>query len=181
MITNIYTEADKRAVIGEEQFMFTQRFTETGLPGSNHDLNVDGSVTPVIFKISPPPGVMVTIQEVIVYIEDEGHFDTDTFGHDAQMQNGLIIHRRHAGVIVATIPIIIKTNADVASLIHDINDRHWAGDKEFMTARWTVGRGINGIVLDGNHQDNVEVQVRDDLTGLDKFYVTAQGVLNIRG
>jgi len=178
-LSNFFNADQRRAVINEDRFMFTQPFQLNGTGTDN--LNVDGSVTPQIFSITPPLGTLITVSQVIIYIEDLGHLVPHRFGHDIDMTNGLIIHRRHEGNIIATIPSLIKTNGDIAALVYDVNINHPRSDSEFMVAKWEVGRGIQGIVIDGNHNDSVEVQVRDDLTGLEYFRVTAQGTIDIRG
>jgi len=181
MITNIYNEADKRLVIDEDRFMFTQRFTEDGTPTGQYEADVDGSVTPVSFSIKPPAGVRMIIEQVIVYIEDTGKFESHRFGHDVLMHNGIEINRRHEGAIIATIPIKIKTNADVASLMYDVNTQAWSANLQFLVAKWDVGRAQQGITIDGNHNDSVEMVINDDLTAISRFWVTAQGVANIMG
>lgn len=69
---------------------FATRFMDTVGDGSGSiDLNVNGSVTPVTFKITPAPGEILYMSRLLWYLRDTGSLDSGGFGNGAALTNGI--------------------------------------------------------------------------------------------
>lgn len=69
---------------------FATRFMDSVGDGSGSiELNVDGSTTPVIFKIKPAPGEILYLSRLLWYLRDSGSLDSGGFGNGAELTNGI--------------------------------------------------------------------------------------------
>ena len=155
-------------------FAFTT--SASGYRGSA-DMNVDGSTTPVIFKIEPPDGVKWDIVRFILVLRDATAMDDGKFGGLTALTNGIVIRK-----INGTWKNIFnaKTNGDFGLRNFDatyIDDTLGpSGEYGFRTRRTFGGQNKNGVVirLDGE-DDSFQLIVQDDLTGLTFMEAVAQG------
>lgn len=148
-------------------------------------LNVNGSVTPVIFYASPVGLVDPVnsnkpqkwdIVRVMFQMTDNVSMDDAKFGGLTALANGIIFRKRNG-----TYKNIfnIKSNADFALHAYDISysDKAPAGFFGFRSRRTFGGQEKNGVVLrlSAAENDQAQVIVRDDLRGLTKFEAVVQG------
>jgi len=157
---------------------FAYDTTAIGIRG-NTNLNVDGSVTPVIFSVSPKnltDGVSWDITRFIAIIEDNSAMDTSTFGGLSALTNGVVFRSKNG--ITKNI-FNVKTNGDFASEAFDVgyDDRAPSGSFGFRVRRTFSGQDKNGVVikLQSTTNDEFQIIINDDLTGLTHFHVIAQG------
>ena len=69
---------------------YATRFMDTVGDGSGStDLNVDGSTTPVIFKIVPTHGEILYLSRLLWYLRDTGSLDSGGFGNGPELTNGI--------------------------------------------------------------------------------------------
>jgi len=142
------------------------------------DLTVNGSpASPLIYHIKPPSGVKWDIVRILFYIEDDSAMDDGKFGGISALTNGIVLRSKNGTYLnIAN----VKTNGDFAQIAFDRDyvAKPPAGTGHSMIVRRTFGgQSKNGVVirLDGDKDDELEVIVRDDLTGLSHFHVIVQG------
>lgn len=155
---------------------FTIRANLSGeCDGTDFNQAVDGSITPVVFKIKPDPGVVLRVHRLILYVQDTGTFDSDKWGNGIVMANGIDFEYIRQGVPKTLCQFMVKTSGDMSGLCFDYNHViHGAGD-EYGVWRYTFDKSGNPIRLVGDDGDEIRVIINDDLTGLSKQFATYQG------
>ena len=155
-------------------------FTTAGsiLQHSHKDMNVDGSVTPVVFSILPfglQSGDMV---RTIVEMRSSAAMDFEKFGSLPALTNGVVMRVNNGDGTYRHL-YNFKSNGDIIEYCFDhsfqVNN---ANNVRGFTARLTWGgQGKHGVVirLDGALGEALEIIVQDDLTGLDRMHWTCQG------
>ena len=146
------------------------------------NMNVDGSVTPVVFTILPlnlsPTSNQWDIVRMIFAIQDGSSMDSSMFGSIAGgITNGIVVRQKNG---FFQNYFNVKTNGDFALRAYDIafDDRASPQGEYFFRSRRTFGgQSKTGVTirLAGEDDDEFQVIIQDDLTGLDNFSVTAQG------
>lgn len=157
----------------DDDRQFLRRHLDTVGDGSgNHDANVNGSVTPVLFRINAPTNSTHVIHRLHVVIEDGGSFRTDTYGAiTGGLTNGLRVgyFDSTTGAIVEDITNghPVTSNFDWSMHAYPVTLQEWGGGNSHIVAIWDFAE--DGCSLHLNHlQTNrcFGVEVRDDLTGL---------------
>jgi len=157
-------------------FAFT---TSGGCSFGSRDLAVDGSVTPMIFRVGPgnlAPGQGWDIVRVMFTMVDEVEMDDGTFGGIPALPKGMIL--RHVNGHNKNI-FNAKTNGELALRNYDgqYADAPKKGFYGYRSRRTFGGQSKNGVVirLFSAGDDQIQVIVQDDLTDLESFYCVAQG------
>lgn len=144
---------------------------------TSKQMSVDGSIIPAIFHIKPSAGVRWDITRVIFYMEDTSAMDLALFGSLPAITNGIVVRKKDG----------IYHNIFNAKKNGDFNIR--AYDGQFLGPNLPVGvfgfqcrRSFNGpdkngvvIRLDGDLGDELQILVRDDISGMTAFNAVAQG------
>ena len=138
------------------------------------NLSANGSVTPKVYKVCPPPNARFHIASISITMTDAAVMHEGLFGNIARLTKG-IIGRRTDGQISNY--FLISNNvgffqngyetyypAKAPSGVYSFNAR-----KKFMEIHGNV------IALEGITADELQIIVQDDLTGIDEFTVTVQG------
>lgn len=154
--------------------------TAGGCSERSTNMAVNGSVTPVEFEISPATlnsDVEWDIVRIIGQIIDSTSMDDTTFGGIVGgLTNGCVL--RYEDGEEKNI-FNIKTNGEIALRMYDTAyaDKRPSGSFGFKFRRTFGGQGKNGVVirLTAIHGDSLKLIIQDDLTGLDDFYIVAQG------
>ena len=69
---------------------FLTRFMDTVGDGSGSmDINDDGSITPVVFRIKPATGEILYLCRLLWFLRDTGTIDSGGFGNGAELINGI--------------------------------------------------------------------------------------------
>lgn len=145
------------------------------------NMNVNGSVTPQMFKVSPlglQDGILWHINRIIVVITDGAPMDDSLFGGIAALTNGVVLRlvNGHSHNMFN-----IKSNGDWALRAYDVSysDKAPAGSHGIRIRSSFNGADKRGtplpITAATGGQDRLEVVIQDDLTGLDTFRMVAQG------
>lgn len=163
--------------LGEQHLLFLQRMDTVGNATGSDDMNVDGSVTPVPFYIKPDPGNIIRLARVMLYVQDTGSFDAAAWGNGIVMANGMEVEMQIDGALYSMINggDTIRTTGDVASVAYDATIVAAGLGDEYMVARWTFTKMGQFMRLDGDKGDFFRVTVNDDLTGINKQHIQAQG------
>lgn len=150
------------------------------LTSSVLDLTVNGSpASPLVYHVKPTTGTQWDIVRILFYIEDDSAMDDGKFGGIAALTNGIVLRSKNGTYLNI---FNVKTNGDFAQQAFDRNyvAKPPAGTGHSMIVRRTFGgQSKNGVVirLDGDSGDELELIIRDDLTGLSHFHIVVQGHL----
>ena len=149
------------------------RFADTVGNGTGSiNANVDGSVTPVTFKVTPGAGEIIKIRRMIIYILDAS-IDSGGYGGLSALTNGIHVHVvRYSGLgsefidwdITGQLDIV--RNTDWKALCHDEIYSNYGTGLESLSYRYTFTNDGDYITLTGDNQDEFRIIINDDLTGL---------------
>ena len=143
--------------------------------GGSSNMNVDGSVTSVVFEISPPTGEVWRIASWTLYIQDSGTFDASKWGNGLVLTNGIKPVLNIGGTDYDMLDFTIKTSGELSSVCDGLNHLSFGAGDEVITAEWNfVGKG-QYVRLTEN--DSIKLVVNDDLTGLTKQYSLIKGYI----
>ena len=144
------------------------------LNGASADMTVDGSVTPVVFSYSPPPGYTFECTGVRFYMEASTAFSAELFGDLPALANGWTLGINNTPFASA------KTNMELAIIMDNVNGVTALG-KEVRTL---LGQ-LDFTPITGGHQSglttsvasNVSVTVNDNLSTLSQLSVFIRGFI----
>ena len=139
----------------------------------------NGTTTPVIYKVCPPSGAKWDITNINFTIVDTGtstQFTASGFGNIiGGLTNGIIL-RKVDGITKNVWQINNNGGFSDRGCRYDIDRAGFFGANEIgLSATYCINdKGVT-IRLDGDTDDELNIIVQDDLTGLDKMAVVAQG------
>jgi hypothetical protein len=151
-----------------------QRLDTTGDGSGTTNMNVDGSITPITFKIKPSGGQLIKVARIIILVEDTGTFDSDKWGNGITLANGFNFKHKKSGITTDLLGFSIKTTGEMSSICHDLDHRSFGTGNEFVSFRLTFTKA--GSTINLYNDDELQLVVNDDMTDLVKMYVHAQGV-----
>lgn len=158
--------------VQREYGTIASRFMDTVGDGTGSiDMNVNGSVTPVTFKVTAAANELLIVNRAIIFIKDSGSLDADSYGNGLALTNGI------TGSVIKSdateIPMFgqhpVKTNGDWAAYCYDIADHSFGIGDSILSARYTFTRDGGPIGLMPG--DSLEVYINDDLTGLTGHHI----------
>lgn len=143
------------------------------------NMNKDGSVTPVHFTCTPPTDEDIwVIFRAIINIRDTGSFDSGGYGNGAALTNGIKIYVRGFTTpddgLITIVPI--KRTTDWQIYAHDLITSNFGSGDEIASVRWTISRSGFPLILQGSRNQYLDVEINDDLTGLNHQYIIIQGL-----
>ena len=141
--------------------------------------NVDGSVTPVVFKCSPPATGAVVIERIMINVRDSGTFTAEKYGALAELTNGIevgIFSDSDDSLVTDYLDgVPIKSNAGWGRACYDVDVKTWGAGDSFLLMRWTLSKSGTRLILRDSDNYSFGIKVNDDLTGLVEHYFTCQG------
>ena len=150
-----------------------------GCTNGTNNMAVDGSVTPQIFRITPKnltDGQEWDITRIIFNITDDTIMDTEKFGGIPKLTNGIVLRVKNGQIKNI---FNAKKNGSFAERVFDIayDDKAPAGSFGFRARRTFAGQSKNGVTirLSATNNDELQIMIFDDLTGLNEFEAVAQG------
>lgn len=150
-----------------ETAVHAARFADTVGDGTGSiNANVDGSVTPVDFKVTIPAGKVGIVHRLIVTIRDSGSLDSGLYGNNITLVNGIdVIYKDPYGnETVRSAQHPIKSNIDWAAYCYDVEIHPWGSGDQGMFARYTFTKDGAPLVLPAGSE--YIIRINDDLTGL---------------
>jgi len=140
----------------------------------NWNLNQNGSITPLIFKIQAPPTSKFHITAISITMTDDATMDDSKFGSLTALTNGIVARRVDGSVANF---FLITNNAGFYQYGYDSDYPTKVPSGVYSFRARKDLRKVNGIViaLDGATLDQLQFIVRDNLTGLTEFTVQAHG------
>lgn len=125
----------------------------------------DGSVTPVVYRVSPPIGTKWDLYGFSLGMTDNTVMDDAKFGGITALTRGLVV-RKVDGIYKNIFNV--KTNGDFAFRCDEVRyaDKAPSGSYGISVKKtFSIRHGI-GIRLDGDTADELQFIVQDNLTGL---------------
>jgi len=161
---------------GPQQPYLTRHLDTVGNGTGSFNMGVDGSVTPVVFKIAPGAGEVFHISRIIIYVQDSGSFDAVKWGNNITMTNGLSFGYVQNSVTISLVNgTPIKTSGEMAAFSFDIAHHAFGQGDEILVGRWSINKSGYTIRLIGDDGDSLFMTVNDDLTGLSEQNIIVQG------
>lgn len=141
---------------------------------SQDNMAVDGSGTPVIFKVSPPAGTKWDLYGCSFHLLGGTAMDDGKFGSLLAITRG-IVARKKDGTYKNVFNI--KTNADFAFRCDEVKyaDKAPSGSYGFSAKKTFNIRHGMVIRLDADLMDEFQIIIQDNLTGLTSFKAAAWG------
>jgi len=143
------------------------------------NMAVDGSITPVVFKHRlgmPSTPSDTDITRIIITCTTNGGIDLSGFGDGDALDNGLVF--RQIRDLTNNI-FNVKTNADISNIAYDFNIYDTTNPAQgldgFVSRLTFAGQNKIGVSLRVGQDDNLEVIIQDDLTGLNSLSIIAEG------
>jgi len=88
----VYVDNDiKISKTGPQKELITKRLDTVGDGSGPFNMAVNGSTSPIIFRIKPPAGEVWRIASWNIYVQDSGAFDASKWGNGITIQNGIIV------------------------------------------------------------------------------------------
>ena len=154
---------------------------ETTVRTSSKDMLVDGSITPVVFRVLPLYNQEADITRVVIKIEGPDAMDFSSFGSDDSLTRGCLLRINNGNGTYTNIANF-KSNGELGTVGYDVtfnapsnqgNTTHgvlsrvtWAGNSK---------QGV-AIRLRGSLGEALELVVQDDLINTNtKFNIVVQG------
>lgn len=158
----------------------SQFLDTTGDGTGTENANVDGSSTPVIFKIQPAQGEVFQLNRMLVHIEDSGTFQSDTYGAilAAAISTGVQVQVRLTSddsvIQDLTNGVPVESNQQWGRFCYDTRlDSYIGGGNDHVHVRWTFERDGAPIILDETMY--FCIIINDDFTGLVEHYFRITG------
>lgn len=140
----------------------------------NIEMNVNGSVTPVVFRFPATGTEPVDIKTIIVNIHSNTASDDSKFGDLVALTNGLLA--RKIDNLITNLGIFIR-NGDFREYGANINYTDKAGGGDFSTVVTFDMLEIYGVVirLDPTTNDQFTALVQDNLSTLTRVRISVMG------
>jgi hypothetical protein len=142
------------------------------------EMNVDGSVTPRIFSIRADPSIDITIDitRIIIHMIGTSTMDDAKFGDLDALLRGVVL-RRIDGITQNIFNT--KTNGELGEIAFDkvYDTKAPAGFTGFSCRLTFAGQNKMGVAIRLGPDDDLQLIVQDDLSGLVSFRIVAEGHL----
>ena len=175
------TEADPLSTVqslkltGPVRQSFFRRIDLIGDGSGSDDMNVDGSVTPVVFKFKPEVGEVARIYSGVLSLFDVGTIDAEGWGNAPPLTNGFTINVKISNVTIPLIAFPVTSIGDVASITGDVKHLAFGTGDEIITSVTNFAVSGVPIRLDGTNGDEFQIIVNDDVSYLDKQHFQVSG------
>ncbi|MHA1949993.1 MAG: hypothetical protein ACW987_08980 [Candidatus Thorarchaeota archaeon] len=154
------------------EIVYSQFFDSVGDGSGSIDMNVDGSVSPILFKIKPDPDKDIIISRIVLFLSDS-QIQLKRFGFIPELTIGFEVDLFQAGESTDVIPFA-TTNMNLIQFAggnFGQFDNIDAANNDALLV--TFDLGVDVRIVAGT-LDELQARVNDDLTGLEEF--TALGL-----
>lgn len=139
-----------------------------------------GGLGETIFRIAPGAGEVYRITRMLVGVYDSSGMQCQEYGNlGSALTNGVVVrvHNGTSTLIDLTDNLPIKYNGQWGALCYDADVKSWGNGNELLVARWTFERAGQPIRLDGDNNEELQVVLNDNMTGLIEQTFTVQGYI----
>lgn len=142
------------------------------------DMNVNGSVTPVVFGINNSLESSLDVVRIIIHITSTTSMDDGKFGGLDALTRGVVFRKRRVDGNYITY-WNAKTNGSFGEVAFDkyYDDKAPAGIYGLTVRITYAGQAKHGVAIRLLPGEAIEMILQDDLTGLDSFRIMTQGHL----
>lgn len=142
----------------------------------NTNINVNGSVTPQIFNIKNIANAGFDITRLIFHIVDDTAMDDQKFGGITSLTNGVVIRRKHnAGYYDNFFTVYNNGGFGEIAGSKTYDDKAPRGYYGLSCMLTFAGQANIGVVVRLAKDEELQLIVQDDLTGLYNMVVVAEG------
>jgi len=128
------------------------------LNGTAKNMNVDGSITPVVFDFSPGAGEVFQIGSICFYMAQAGGLASDKFENIPALTTGLLVEIQADGILRTFSNL--QSNADLGVIF-------FGGSSTGSKTSWEGQANFESTTrIDGDQGDFVRATVRDVLTSV---------------
>lgn len=154
------------------------RFLDTAGDGTGvKDASVNGSVTPVVFKIQPAVGEAFNLYRLMMHITGSSPISSDEYGSITSLDNGttIAIHSTSDDSVIVDITdgMPIKANSEWSRYCYDIGPDAFSAGSDYARARWSFDRAGGPITL--TEDEYLAITINDDLTAVGTHHFQVQG------
>lgn len=130
------------------------------------DMNIDGSVVPVDFRLLCPPGRTLYLEDVSVFIQDEGNFAAAGYGGIATLAVGTSLGiKTTSGMIVdVTDQLPIRSNSDWLAYAFKTESYDFSAGQSVLSFNYNLNSSGRPLVLGPGME--WFATVNDDLSAL---------------
>lgn len=142
---------------------------------SSNNLAVNGAVTPQIFEVGSLVGIDIDITRIIFTMTLTTAGDDGLFGNIAKLTKGLVLRKKDG--IYRNI-FNVKDNGELAGYAFDLTYTTRSGGTGVfgLRCRYTfAGQDKQGVTVRLTQGESLQLIVQDDLTGIERFRVLAEG------
>lgn len=135
------------------------------------NMNVNGSVTPQVFTVTPSTGKKYVITRLVFTIEDSG-IKYDRFGGLPTLTNGVNLLVKEGGLSERTFgpfqsnQLLYQAGFDVEITSSTV---------DLLVAKLNLIESATAFELKDSLSEYIKVEINDDLTGLDNFTLSING------
>jgi len=132
------------------------------------------------YKYRPAPGTVAVLERVNAVIETASRIGPDLYADLTALTNGILITIKDSsgGVIHTFTPQPIKVTYHWSLLAGtDVSPSAFAAGADSVSLRWTLSKGGQKVVLNGDKGEYMSVDIRDTLAGLTSQLMHVQGYL----
>ena len=163
-----------------ERSFFIRQGTTDGLIDGDGSANIDGSVTPVNFYITPNAGDLMEVVELSIELSDGGTPSIDEYGNiGSALTNGVQIFLERDGV-ATPLGLPIVDNRGLINLGPELTYIELAANERVVKATFNIRDfAKNGVTLDSTTGDKLGIIIQDDLSTLIEHSVIMKGNVKI--
>jgi len=132
------------------------------------NMAVDGSVTPMYFKVTAGFRETLLINRLMIQIGDAGTLDAGQYGNRVILANGIELGVERDGEVILDLTkgLPVKTNADWAAYCYDVSAIAFGAGDNYIAVRWTFIKDGKALRLDEG--DSFFIKIQDNLTPLNR-------------
>ena len=125
----------------------------------------------------PASNEIIKVARLIISAEDTSGMTAAKYGNMAALTNGVTIQKKNTTGVVTDITdgVAIKTNAQYSALCYDADIKTWGQGNELLTARFTLSKSGEPVILNGSLGEYLVVNLNDNFDGLISHKFMAQG------
>lgn len=168
---------------GAQKTIFSRQLDKVGNGTGDFNANENyssGGLGQTIFRIAPGAGEVFRVSRMLVGVYDSSGMQCQEYGNlGSALTNGVVVrvHNGSSTLIDLTDNLPIKYNGQWGALCFDADVKSWGNGNELLVVRWTFTNSGQYIRLDGDNNEELQIVLNDDLSGLIEHTFTVQGYI----
>lgn len=135
------------------------------------DMNTDGSTVPVDFRLLCPPKRTLYLEDISVFLQDEGNFTAAGYGSLATLGNGIALSiKTSSGTILdVTDQLPIRSNSDWLAYAFKTESYNFSAGQSVLSFNYNLNQSGKPLTLGPGME--WFATVRDNLSALTAHYI----------